>query len=119
MEPMPTKNAYQLYAAIALALKMSKKIARRESLLVETPQKFLSWLAAMLNAEPVVKAVMTVSERMFVTKPRRKTPKVSKKIPLMAEVVIMVRTYSLRSFSGSRKLRALPHIILTRPSNAA
>ena len=92
IEPIPTKNAYQLYDAIAFGLKMSRKIISRESLLVETPQKFLSWLAAMLNAEPVVKAVITVSERMFVTKPRRSTPRDSRKIPLTAEVVIMVNT---------------------------
>ena len=67
----------------------SRRTPMSVSLFVETPQKWQSWLAAMLNAEAAVKAVTTVSERMEETKPSRSTPRRRRKLPQTNERVII------------------------------
>ena len=84
---MPIKKAYQLNFAIysinenhnefltCSGVKISNKINKKESFSVFTPQKCLSWLAAILKADPAVNAVITVSLIMAVTAPKRKRPR--------------------------------------------
>lgn len=69
--------------------KRSRSTPMSVSLFVETPQKWQSWLAAILNAEAAVKDVTTVSERMEETNPSRSSPRSRRKLPHTNERVIM------------------------------